>query len=150
MKRQTHGLISLGCAAFALAVAVQSLFQQSFVIGIAYMFLAALSTPVILYSFCAKCEDRLRCGHVVAGPAAARMFRNRKPAPYTPGDLAATGAALAVIFLFPQIWLWRHPLAFGVFWICMAVAAVDIRRNVCAGCGNVRCPGNGSKKKSEG
>jgi hypothetical protein len=142
MRRKTHGALSLGLVAIAMAAAAQSLFQQSLSAGMAYMFLAGLSVPVILYAFCAKCADRENCGHVVPGPAAAKAFKNRESGPYTPRDLFLTFAALAVLFLFPQIWLWRHPLAFGTFWILMAVAAVDIRAGVCGDCGNAFCPGN--------
>jgi hypothetical protein len=145
LRRQTHGAVSLGLAAIGIAAAAQSMFQQSLILGMTYMFLSGISVPVILYAFCAKCEDRDRCGHVVAGPAASKMFKNRKPGPYTARDLFLTGASLAVLFLYPQIWLWRHPIAFGAFWICMAVAAVDIRARVCRGCGNLNCPGNTGK-----
>jgi len=147
MRRQSHGIISLGLASIAIAAAAQSLFQQSFVLGMAYMFLSGLSVPVILYAFCAKCPDRERCGHVIPGPAAAKVFSARQKEPYTASDLSLTAGALAVLFLFPQIWLWRHPLAFFVFWITMAVAAVDIRSKVCDGCGNNHCPGNAARKK---
>lgn len=146
MKRETHGIISLGLAAIALAVAAQSMFQQSLALGMTYMFLAGLSVPVILYAFCAKCADRDQCGHVVPGSAAAKLFRDRKSGNYTARDLFLTAAALAVLFFFPQIWLWRHPIAFFVFWIFMAFAAIDIRRRVCKGCGNTHCPGNAGSK----
>jgi hypothetical protein len=142
MKRKNHGLISLGLAAIAMAAVIYALFQQSFMLGILFLILAGISAPVILYAFCSKCVDRDQCGHVIAGPAAVKLFKNRKPGPYTAVDLILTSTALAVIFLFPQIWLWRHPLAFGIFWICMAIAAIDIRGKVCKGCGNVHCPGN--------
>lgn len=148
MRRQTHGVVSLGLAAIAMAAAAQSLFQQSLLVGMMYMFLAGISVPVILYAFCAKCADREQCGHVIAGPAAVKLFGNRKPGPYTAGDLFLTGTALTVLFVFPQIWLWRHPLAFGTFWILMAVAAVDIRAAVCRDCGNVHCPGNAAKTRA--
>jgi hypothetical protein len=148
MRRQTHGAVSLGLFALALAAACQSLFQQSRVLGLLYMFLMGITAPVVLFSFCAKCPDRGQCGHVVPGPAAERLFKNRKQGPYSPGDLFLTAAALAVLVFFPQIWLWRHPLAFLVFWIFMAVAAADIRSKVCKGCGNDHCPGNAGRKRS--
>ena len=149
MKRETHGIISLGLAAIALAAAAQSMFQQSSILGIIYMFLAVLSVPVILYAFCAKCPDRERCGHVVPGRS-AKVFKTRKRDPYTASDLFLTVASLAVLFLLPQIWLWRHPVAFGAFWILMALAAVDIRGNVCRGCGNEFCPGRPDRKGVHG
>jgi hypothetical protein len=148
LRRQTRGVVSLGLAAIALAAAAQSMFQQSLVLGMMYMFLAGISVPVILYAFCAKCPDRENCGHVVPGPVAAKAFRNRKSGHYTARDLSLTVAALAVLFVFPQIWLWRHPLAFGTFWILMAVAAVDIRAAVCRDCGNVYCPGNPKRNRA--
>jgi hypothetical protein len=142
MTREANGAITLGLAAVALAAAAQSLFQQSTALGVSYMLVAALSIPVILYGFCAKCPDRENCGHVVPGRAAAALFRDRRPSPYTRAELAMTAVALLFLFGFPQIWLWRHPVAFGAFWILMAIAAVDIRARVCRGCGNVHCPGH--------
>ena len=148
MRRQTHGVVSLGLAAIALAAVSQSMFQQSLVLGILYLVLAGISALVVLYAFCAKCADREQCGHVIAGPAAAKMFKNRKPGPYTTRDMFLVSAALTVIFLYPQIWLWRHPPAFGAFWICLAVAAVDIRARVCSGCGNANGPGNSKRNRA--
>jgi len=101
MKRETHGVISLGLAAMAIAAASQSMFQQSIVLGVMYMFLAGLSVPVILYAFCAKCPDRERCGHVIPGKS-AKVFKGRKEEPYTASDLSLTAAALAVLFFFPR------------------------------------------------
>jgi hypothetical protein len=147
VKRETHGVLGLGLAALALAAAAQSLFQQSMALGVAYLLLGTLSVPVILYSFCAKCPDRGKCGHVVPGRAASALYKNRKQGPYTGPDMTMTAAALLVIFGFPQIWLWRHPVAFGAFWILMAVAVADIRSKICRDCGNGNCPGNPTRKQ---
>jgi hypothetical protein len=149
MRRQTHGAVSLGLAALALAAACQSLFQQSLALGMLYMFLMGIAVPVVLYSFCAKCADREKCGHVVPGPAAAKLFKDRKSGPYSSRDLFLTAAALAVLVFLPQIWLWRHPIAFGAFWILLGLAAVDIRSAVCGDCGNVYCPGNSKNRRGE-
>jgi hypothetical protein len=146
MRRQTHGAVSLGLVALAIAAAAQSLFQQSLILGMTYMFLAGLSVSVILYAFCAKCPDRENCGHVIPGKS-AKVFSARQKEPYTASDLSLTAASLAILFIFPQIWLWRHPLVFFVFWIFMAVAAADIRSKVCKGCGNNHCPGNSGRKR---
>ena len=150
MKRKTGGVLSLGGVALALAAAAQSLFQQSAVLGTAYLILASLSIPVVLYAFCARCPDRGDCGHVLPGPAAAALFSKRKCAPYSAGDLTLTLSALAVLLVFPQIWLWRHPIAFGVFWILMAVSVAGIRSGVCPGCRNVHCPGHPGRKPRAG
>jgi hypothetical protein len=156
MKRKTSGLLTLGGVALALAAAAQSLFQESAALGTAYLILASLSIPVVLFAFCAKCPDRNDCGHVLPGPAAAAMFGKRNRSPYTAGDRILTSAALAVLLLLPQIWLWKHPIAFGFFWIVMIAAAAGIRSRVCPGCRNVNCPGQpgrspraGSRKRAE-
>jgi hypothetical protein len=142
MKRKNAGLLSLGAVALALAAAAQSLFQESIVLGTAYMILSSLSVPVVLFAFCAKCPDRSDCGHVLPGSAAAALFSRRKCSPYTAGDLALTSAALAVLLLLPQFRLWKHPIAFGFFWVAMLAAGAGIRTRVCPGCGNSGCPGH--------
>jgi hypothetical protein len=141
MKRKTIGLISLGAVALALASAAQTLFQQSVLLGTAYLLLASLSIPVVLFAFCAKCPDRNDCGHVLPGPAAAALFSKRKCSPYTAGDWILMSAALAVLLILPQIWLWKHPAAFVFFWLVMIPAVIGIRTKVCPGCRNVHCPG---------
>ncbi len=150
MRRQTHGAVSLGLVALALAAACQSLFQQSWALGMLYMFLIGIAVPVVLFSFCAKCPDRDRCGHVIPGRVAGRLFKDVKSGPYSSRDLLLTAAALAVLVFLPQVWLWRHPIAFGAFWILMGLAAVDIRSAVCRDCGNDRCPGNPKRKRGGG
>lgn len=141
MQRNTIGVISLGAVALALAAAVQSLFQESILLGTGYLLLASLAVPVVLFAFCAKCPDRNDCGHVLPGPAAAALFADRKCSAYTAGDWALTGAGLAVLLLLPQVWLWKHPVAFVFFWIVMIAAVIGIRSGVCPSCRNVHCPG---------
>lgn len=141
MQRNTIGVISLGAVALALASAVQSLFQESILLGTGYLLLASLAVPVVLFAFCAKCPDRDHCGHALPGKAAAALFPKRKCSPYTAGDWALTAAGLAVLLLLPQIWLWKHPVAFVFFWIVMIAAAIGIRTKVCPECRNAHCPG---------
>jgi len=155
MKRNTIGAISLGAVALALAAAVQSLFQESILLGTAYLILASLSVPIVLFAFCAKCPDRGNCGHVLPGKAAVALFADRKCSAYTAGDWAMTAAGLAVLLLLPQVWLWKHPVAFVFFWVVMIPAVIGIRSGVCPSCRNVNCPGcpgrtrnAGSRKKS--
>jgi hypothetical protein len=150
MKRKTVGLLSLGAVALALASAVQSLFQESVLLGTAYLLLAALSIPVVLFAFCAKCPDRSDCGHVLPGRAAVALFADRKCSAYTAGDWALTASGLAVLLLLPQIWLWKHPVAFVFFWLVMIPAVIGIRSGVCPSCRNVHCPGCPGRVRNAG
>ncbi|MDM7924783.1 MAG: hypothetical protein QUS35_02090 [bacterium] len=150
MQRNTIGVISLGAVALALAAAVQSLFQESILLGTAYLLLASLAVPVVLFAFCAKCPDRDNCGHALPGKAAAALFSKRKCSPYTAGDRALTAAGLAVLLLLPQIWLWKHPVAFVFFWIVMIAAVTGIRAKLCPSCRNTGCPACGGKSRGTG
>jgi hypothetical protein len=148
--RKRHGVISLGLAALAVAMAVVAALHRSLALGMGYLLLSALSIPVILLAYCAKCPDRDDCGHVLPGRAVS-ILGKRKTGPYSASDLALTAAALLVVFGLPQAWLWRQPSDGVMFWGIMAVAAFDIRLVVCADCGNRHCPGNrgyGKEQKS--
>lgn len=150
MKRNTIGAISLGAVALALAAAVQSLFQESILLGAAYLLLASLAVPVVLFAFCAKCPDRSNCGHNLPGKAAVALFADRKCSAYTTGDWALTGAGLAILLLLPQIWLWKHPVAFAFFWLVMIAAGTGITTRLCPSCRNTHCPACGKGSRGTG
>jgi hypothetical protein len=139
--RKRHGVISLGLAALAVALAAVSAFHHSLALGMAYMLLSALAIPAVLLAYCAKCPDRENCGHVLPGRAVS-ILGKRKSGPYSGSDLALTVSALLVVFGLPQAWLWKHPSDAVMFWGAMAAAALDIRFMVCSDCGNRHCPGN--------
>ena len=140
MPARVYGALSLVAAAGAVALAVAVGLRQSPLLGIAYAVLALVSLLGIVALFCTKCADRDRCGHVVFGPIARLMRRERRKGAYTSTELALTSIGLVVIFVLPQAWLWRAPLALGGFWLCLLVASIDIRARVCPACGNAACP----------
>jgi hypothetical protein len=140
MPVRVYGVLGLVAAGGAVALAVLVGVLESTALGIAYAALALVSLLAIVALFCSKCADRDRCGHVVFGPVARLIWRKRKAGAYTSTELALTSLALVVIFLLPQAWLWRVPLALGAFWLCLLVASIDIRARVCPACGNAACP----------
>jgi hypothetical protein len=146
-NRRRHGIMTLGLAALAVALAAVAAFHHSVVLGAVYMLLSALAVPVVLLSYCAKCPDSDQCGHVLPGRAVSVLGGKRKGA-YSKSDLALTAAALAVVFMLPQAWLWKRPADGVVFWGVMAAAAFDIRLMICRDCGNRHCPGNRLHEKN--
>jgi hypothetical protein len=139
MSARFHGVISIGLVAMTIVVAAVTVFQVSPLLGIVYLAGCALAPLGIVYAFCAKCPCRTHCAHVIFGKLAV-AFTDRQPGPYTPAESAVVGLALLWLLGLPQVWLWRTPLWFVVFWLLNAVAVLQIRLAVCPACDNVHCP----------
>ncbi|MGD8626856.1 MAG: hypothetical protein PVJ34_20135 [Anaerolineae bacterium] len=139
MSARFHGLVSITLVAIAILVAVVTVFQVSPLLGVVYVIGCALAPLGIVYAFCAKCPCRTHCAHVLFGKLAV-AFTNRRPGPYTPAEIAVVGLGLLWLLGLPQVWLWRTPLWFALFWLLNAVAVAQIRLAVCPACDNVHCP----------
>lgn len=140
MSNRFHGVTSLVWAGIALAIGVVAVFWVSRGWGFVYLGVLGLGSQVVLRAYCAKCPAKAYCAHVLPGKAVQNI--NRRPGPYTPAEIGATMAALALIVGFPQFWLWRYPGALIAFWVLMAVALVQILTNICRKCPNTYCPIN--------
>jgi hypothetical protein len=139
MSARFHGVVSIGLVGIGILIAVVTVFQALPVLGVAYLIGCAIAPVGIVYAFCAKCPCRECCAHVIFGKLALALT-NRQPGPYRPAEIAVVGLALLWLLGLPQVWLWRTPFWFVVFWLLNAVAVVQIRLAVCPGCDNVRCP----------
>jgi hypothetical protein len=139
MSARFHGLVSIGLVGIAILVAVATVFWTSPVLGIAYVAGCVVAPLGIVYAFCAKCPCRTRCAHVLFGKLAV-AFTNRRQGPYTPVEVGVVGLALLWLLGLPQVWLWRTPVWFAVFWVLNGVAVAQIRLAVCPACDNAHCP----------
>lgn len=138
MRSVLHGMVSLGLVAVTIVIATVAAFQTWWALGVLYLATCAVCLAAILYAFCAKCPCKAHCAHVIPGKLAA--LASREAGPYSRLETAAVVAALLLLLGLPQLWLWRHlALAVG-FWLCAAVALVEIRGFVCRSCDNVFCP----------
>jgi uncharacterized membrane protein len=146
MTARVYGVLSLGTAGAAVAVAVTIGWRQSAALGLAYAILAILSLVAITALFCTKCSDRDSCGHVVFGPFARALSKELRKGEYTTAEIALTSLGLAVIFVLPLGWLWRAPLALAIFLLFLLFASIDVRRHVCPACGNGACPLSRAKR----
>lgn len=139
MATKFHGVLSLILIKISVLVALAALFLTAPLAGMVYLITVMGASVIILYAYCAKCICRLdACSHVFPGKA-TRWFPRRRQEPYTAQDLLATALSLAIIFLFPQYWLWHHKPLFLIFWALTIIALVDIRLYVCKLCGNKIC-----------
>lgn len=139
MATRFHGVTSLGLVLVAIVLAAVAAFLTSWVLGLAYLAVCAVAPAGILVAYCAKCPCQSHCGHLFPGKLAMR-FLDRQPGPYTPAELGTVGLALLLLLGLPQVWLWRYPLLFAVYWVLNAVALIEIRAVVCRSCENVYCP----------
>ena len=105
-----------------------------------YVVIIILAPPVMVYSFCTKCECREHsCAHVLPGMLAARM-PERSGNTYTVQDVAGVAIPALLLFLFPQYWLAQRPMMLLLFWVLACAGLFEIRLFVCKKCGNTICP----------
>ncbi len=140
MAQRFHGVSSLILIFLAVAVAWVYLLNLSSTGGLVYLSIIIVTTPVILFGYCAKCTCRENaCSHVFPGKL-TRWLPSRNQGPYTFGDYFWTGISLIALLGFPQIWLWQSKSAFIAFWILLVVGLAEILLLVCPRCKNENCP----------
>ena len=123
----------------AAVLAGVAAFLTSWGFGLAYLAICVMAPAGIVVAYCAKCACQSHCAHLFPGRLAMRL-PERRPGPYTPAELGTVGLALLLLLGLPQVWLWRYPLLFVVFWVLNAVALIQIRIVVCRTCENLFCP----------
>lgn len=134
-----HGILSMVLIIIAVLTALVHLFFTSAIIGCIYLVLGIAASLTILYAYCAKCAAREHhCSHLFPGKL-TRWLPGRTPEPYRSIDLLATVGSLALIFLFPQYWLWQNKAILLVFWAVTIMALADIFLRVCRDCRNHNC-----------
>ena len=134
-----HGIISLILIKIAILVALVYLFFTSAAAGMIYLVLVTMASLAILFAYCAKCEARDQyCSHLFPGKA-TRWLPARRQGPYSPTDMLVTAGSLAVVFIFPQYWLWQNKAALFFFWAPTIIAATEILWCVCRSCRNHNC-----------
>jgi hypothetical protein len=138
MRTEFHGITSIGLTMFAIAIASVAAFLTSWVLGVLYLAICAVSLAAILFAFCAKCPCQLHCGHVIPGKLAALV--SRQPGPYSKLETAVVVVALLLLVGLPQLWLWQYLRLLTAFWALTVVAVAGIRTFVCRACENVYCP----------
>jgi hypothetical protein len=144
MKTRFHGITSLILAGVAIALGAFAMFQTAVWIGVGYLLICAIATPVVLYAYCAKCPSKTQCAHVLPGKAA--MLFKRQPGPYSATEMIAMLVSLLLVAGLPQLVLWRSPALLIFFWVLLGVAVIQVRSVVCRACHNVNCPLNKAKQ----
>lgn len=142
MASRFHGIFSLVLLVAAVAVGFFSMVAESMTLGLVYLGVAALSVPVIAYSFCTKCCQKNSCWHVLPGIIAGRM--PPRTGAYSLWDILGFVLPAAILVLMPQTWLLKDMTLFVVFWLFVAVAGAEISLFVCRACSNKACPLNKS------
>ncbi|MEW6516447.1 MAG: hypothetical protein AB1439_06045 [candidate division FCPU426 bacterium] len=138
MKTRFHGLLSLGLATAALAVGWGAMAKADPRMAWMYLGVMAVSAPLVIFSYCAKCSNRGDCGHVIPGWL-TRMLPERQPGPYRWLDYLGTVLPGLALVGLPQLWLWRQPGALALFWLLLLAATLDIRVKMCVACRNRNC-----------
>ena len=144
-----HGIVSVSLAFAAFLLGAAAILAHSPVAGLLYAGLVVASPLLIAFAFCVRCPCRFGgCGHVLPG-LIARRLPSRIGERHGRLELLALSAVVAALVLGPQAWLWRNPALLAPFWALLAVAAVEIRRYVCPGCGFEACPAKRARAAKE-
>ncbi|MDY6903651.1 MAG: hypothetical protein SWH61_03100 [Thermodesulfobacteriota bacterium] len=140
MKKRFHGIFSIVLLIATIAVGLYQVWIHSMAMGGLYILIILLAWPVMIYSYCAKCECRENgCRHVFVG-GMTRLLPARQNTPYSAMDYLGLTVCLAAILGFPQYWLWQSPLMWIIFSVLPLLAGIEIWLFVCKGCGNTKCP----------
>ena len=145
---QTHGLVSLALIGGCVILGAAAMFLEWWMLGVAYLSSSVIAAFSIVYGFCSKCPSQDQCGHLLPGRL-ARVFR-REPSPCTALEIATVAVACLILFGVPQLYLWRQPALFVIFWGMAIFAGIKIRCCVCPACANRFCPAYCGKSADDG
>ncbi len=139
MNSRFHGVTSLLLESLAIVIGFTAVWQAHKVAGVIYAILILAAVPVILYSYCSKCEVRLTgCRHVIPGQI-TRLLPARENEQYGILDYVGLTLPAAILVAYPQPWLLENLTLLILFWACLAGGLVQILLKVCKGCGNRKC-----------
>ena len=139
INRNLYGVTSLIFILASIIIADIELYLDSIYLGIVYSLIIITSNFLLVYVFCTKCPCKNHCGHIIPGRLAL-VFTNRKTGPYSKSEISLTAGLLAVLIIFPQIWLWKNQQIFWAFWALVITGTIQIRTVVCRSCDNSFCP----------
>ena len=148
MKHQIHGVVSLFTLVTAVCIAAWTAFNVSYAQGIVYASGGFFSLLLILHSFCAKCEARDSCSHLIPGKIVS-LFPARSSSKYDKLDLISTAMALIILLIFPLAWLWLFRTWLIVYVVLVLVAVTQIRTRLCRNCENRLCPANKKRRAAK-
>jgi len=139
MNSKFHGVTSLLLESLAIVIGFTAVWQAHKVAGVIYAILILAAVPVILYSYCSKCEVRLTgCRHVIPGQI-TRLLPARENEQYGIFDYVGLTLPAAMLVAYPQPWLLENLTLLILFWACLAGGLLQILLRVCKGCGNSKC-----------
>jgi len=140
LHNRFHGILSLLLITLAIIIGLIAILKSSLSIGLLYVAIILISCPVIVYSYCSKCDCRIdACGHVVIGKL-TRLLPERQNSEYTALDYLGVLISFLFLFGFPLFWLWKNSLLLLLFITLSLLAYADILLFVCKGCQNHKCP----------
>ena len=135
-----HGVFSLLLVVVSVLIGIYAIINDSVIFGFFYIAAVVLSIPVVLYSYCSKCNCRLdSCVHVIPGKL-TKFLPDRQDKGYNIFDYMGVSLPLGIIILFPQLGLWKNKVLFFSFWVLLIIALFEIFLFVCKGCANDKCP----------
>ena len=140
-KHRAHGLFSLIFLSIAFVTAIATFILNGYeIVGMVYLGIIIFCVLLVVRFFCSKCMcGAKKCSHLFIGALTA-FFKDRKGEDYKMADIVITMFCLAVLFLFPQYWLWSFTVPAIIFITMSMVGILEILLFVCRGCENEKCP----------
>lgn len=126
-----------------LVVAMIAVYAENAVYGIIYTALALIHLLVMLYTLCSHCPHVYVYHDCVFAPAGIirNIFQYRRQ-PMDRRDKSALMVMIGISILFPQFFLVKRPLLFGLFWLFVILMGLRFYAHLCKVCRNVSCPCN--------
>ena len=138
-KVNIHGIISLLLILDATAVATISIAQQSALMAGIYLFLFFASLVIISITYCAKCNCRGNCNHLIMGWVSKKLSKKRYGGYTTKDIIFGVLVPFLPTMIIPQFYLYHNLLYLLLYWVLFGLAALEINFYVCRSCRNSKC-----------
>jgi len=138
LKNEFYGITSLLFTTCAAIIGLFAIVTVTVEWAIIYLLILVISPIGVLLSYCAKCRCNSTCSHVFPG-LVVKYLPQREHTGYTKIDIAIMALSIALILLFPQIWLIRNPPLLIMFWSLISIGFIMIQLKVCPSCKNTIC-----------
>ena len=141
MNKKFYGIVSLLFIACAAITGLLAIASASADWAIVYLLILMMCPSGVLLSFCTKCRCSDDCSHVFPGFILKYLPKRKQTENgYSIIDIATTALCIALIIIFPQIWLISNVLMLVLFWVLAITGFIMIQLRVCPSCSNTICP----------
>ena len=136
--KNSAGIISIFLLIVAIIISQIVVIMNDLYTGLFYFVISTTGCIIIVYSYCTKCPKKKECPQIIPG-LITNYMPEREVEKYSLQDYLGLISSILIILIYPQMFLFKYPLIFTIFWILVLTATIQIYLCLCPKCKNINC-----------